>query len=332
MGTGPAQDLLEDILLPDLPIIDPHHHLLDHSGFKYEIPDLTADTTAGHNIVATVYLECGEHYRRDGDPALAPVGETEAVNRIAESLPRGGPKLCAGIVSRAKLSLGDAVDKVLNAHREAAPHRFCGIRDMTAWDSDPGIHLPQINLEPHLLTDPQFRRGASRLAKHGLPFDAFVYHHQLPDFIGFADAVPDLTIILNHIGAPLGIGRYAGRRTEVFEEWRQSMTELAKRPNVLVKLGGFAMVINGFGWHERETPVGSAELAAATRDWYLTVIDRFGPNRCMFESNFPVDRMSCSYVALWNSFKRIAADLSAPDKAALFHDTAARVYRLGDRK
>lgn len=318
----------EEILFPELPIVDPHHHLMNHYDMRYEIADLRADMENGHNVLATMYVECRRGYRETGKPALAPVGETELVNAIVEALPPGGPDFCAGIVSYADLTLGDALDEVLEAHREAAPKRFRGIRHLMAWDESETVHPRFINEYPGLADDPQFRRGAARLAKHGLVFDAWVYHHQLFDLARFAGAVPQLTLVLDHIGTPVGIGPYAGRRQEIFELWRTGIKALAAHANVIVKLGGLIMPINGFGWEERHPPVGSEELAATTRDWYLTAIDAFGPDRCMFESNFPMDRVSCPYNTLWNSFKRITAGFSDADKRALFHDTAARVYRL----
>jgi L-fuconolactonase len=318
----------EAILSPDLPIIDPHHHLMNHYGMVYEIDDLKADMANGHNILKTVYVECRRAYRESGPAALAPVGETELVNAIASALPRGRTDFCAGIVGHADLTLGDAVDAVLDAHQAAAPERFRGIRHLAAWDDDETVHMTMINADPRILDDHEFRRGAARLAARGLSFDSWIYHPQLPDFARFAQAVPDLSIVLDHIGMPVGVGRYAGRRAEVFENWRQGIRALAACPNVVVKLGGFVMPIAGFGWHERPVPAGSEELAQATRDYYLTVVDAFGPDRCMFESNFPMDREACGHNVLWNSFKRIAADFSDTEKDSLFRRTAARIYRL----
>lgn len=318
----------EEILLPGLPIVDPHHHLMNHYDMRYEIDDLRADMAGGHNVVATMYVECRRAYRETGDPALAPVGETELVEAIAAAQPPGATRFCAGIVAHADLTLGDAVDAVLEAHRAAAPRRFKGIRHLMAWDDSEIVHPRFINEYPGLADDPAFRRGAARLAEHGLTYDAWVYHHQLVDLARFARAVPELTIVLDHIGTPVGIGPYAGRRDAVFALWKQGIETLAPCPNVVVKLGGFTMPINGFDWHERHPPAGSEELAAVTRDWYLPVIDAFGPDRCMFESNFPMDREGAPYNTIWNSFKRITAGFSDQERRSLFHDTAARVYRL----
>jgi L-fuconolactonase len=318
----------EEILSPELPIIDPHHHLMNHYGMRYEIEDLKADMADGHNILATVYVECRRAYRESGPAALAPAGETELVDAVVSALPKGRTDFCAGIVGHADLTLGDDVDAVLDAHSAASPDRFRGIRHLAAWDADDTVHMTMINAHPAILDDPAFRQGAARLVSRGLSFDTWIYHPQLPDLARFAHSVPALTVVLDHIGMPVGIGPYQGRRAEVFDSWRRGIRALAACPNVVVKLGGFVMPISGFGWHERAVPVGSEELARITRDYYLTVIDAFGPDRCMFESNFPMDREACAYNVLWNSFKRIAAAFSEAEKDSLFCRTAARVYRL----
>jgi predicted TIM-barrel fold metal-dependent hydrolase len=294
----------------------------------YEIDDLKADMADGHNIQKTVYVECRRGYREGGPVSLVPVGETETVERIVSALPPGGTDFCAGIVPHADLLLGDAVDAVLDAHQAAAPTRFRGIRHLAAWDDDETVHLRMINEHPGILENTDFRRGAKRLAARGLSFDTWIYHPQLPELARFAHAVPELTIVLDHIGMPVGVGRYAGRRAEVYEDWRRGIAEVAACPNVVVKLGGFVMPITGFSWHERAVAVGSEELAWAMRDYSLPLIDAFGPDRAMFESNFPMDREGCAYNVLWNAFKRIAHGFSAEDKDRLFRATATRIYRL----
>jgi predicted TIM-barrel fold metal-dependent hydrolase len=317
----------EEILSPELPIVDPHHHFMNHHNMRYEIDDLRADMADGHNIVATMYVECRRAYRESGPAVLAPVGETELVERIASAQPKGGTAFCAGMVAHADLTLGATVDDVIDAHQAASP-RFRGIRHLAAWDDDEIVHLRMINEHKALLDDPAFREGAARLAARGISLDTWVYHPQLSALTRFARELPELAIVLDHLGMPVGVGRYADRREEVFETWRHGMRELAACPNVVVKLGGFVMPITGFGWEEREVSIGSEELADTTRRYYLTVIDAFGPDRCMFESNFPMDREACAYNVLWNSFKRIAAGFSDTERSSLFRDTAARVYRL----
>lgn len=320
----------EEILEPELPICDPHHHLWDHPGRRYLLDELLADTGSGHNVVATVFVECMSMYRADGPEAMRPVGETEFVNGLAAMSASGryGPmRMAAGIVSFADLTLGDRVGAVLDAHMAASP-RFRGIRHAAGWDASDQVRNSHTNPPPGLLGDARFRQGFAELSRRRLSFDAWLYHPQIPELTNLAKACPDSTIVLDHFGGPLGIGPYEGRRGEIFAYWQGAIRELARCPNVVAKLGGLVMPINGFGFHRRERPATSTELVQAIRDWCLHAIDCFGPDRCMFESNFPVDRASCSYHVLWNAFKRLAAGFGAADKAALFHDTAVRVYQL----
>lgn len=329
------QQVREDPIDPAYPIIDPHHHLWPLLGGRprtaeYLAADLARDATAGHNIIATVYLQCRSMYRTWGPEHLKPVGETEWVKEITDRHARevpGGPALAAGIVGHTDLRLTQ-VDEVLEAHLATAPGRFRGIRQGSTWTDEPEAIRPLSNYDRHLLLDPAFRRGFARLAHHGLSFDAWMYHPQLPELTDLARAFPDTPIVLNHFGGILGKGSFAGRRKEVFDEWRKSIEELARCPNVHMKLGGAVMQMFGFGWEERPLPPTSDELIAATGHFYRAAIDCFTPSRCMFESNFPVDKESCSYVVLWNSFKKMAAGFSAAERADLFMNTAARFYRL----
>ncbi|MSP42125.1 MAG: amidohydrolase [Alphaproteobacteria bacterium] len=321
----------EEALEPGLPIIDPHHHLWDHPGSRYFLDELCVDTNSGHNVVATVFVDCASMYRSSGPEHLRPVGETEFVNGVGAQSGSGqyGPmRACAAIVGHADLSLGSAVGEVLDAHKAAAPARFKGIRHITAWDPDPGMQRSFSHLTKGMLKEKKFQQGAAELVKRGMTFDAFFYHPQIADLTEFARAVPDLTIILDHFGGPIAIGPYEGKRLDIFPQWKKDMAELAKCPNVNVKIGGINMPMNGFGWHKNALPPTSEQLAAATRDYYVHTIDAFGPSRCMFESNFPVDKRSVSYGVLWNSFKRLASGFSASDKAALFAGCASRVYKM----
>jgi predicted TIM-barrel fold metal-dependent hydrolase len=321
----------EAALEPALPIVDPHHHLWVHPGSRYELEELLADTGQGHNIRATVFVECKAMYRADGPEHLKPVGETEYVNGIAAKSASGGfgeMRACAGIVGFADLRLGNAVDEVLEAHIAAAPARFRGIRHASAFDASPEVRPSHTNPPEGLLGHTDFREGFRRLAKYKLTFDAWLYHRQIPELTALARANPETTIIFDHFGGPIGIGPYEGRRDEIFAQWKKDVAELASCQNVVAKLGGINMAVNGFGWHKRELPPTSDQLVAATRDWYLHSIDVFGPSRCMFESNFPVDKLSCSYGVLWNAFKKIVSGFTAEEKKQLFHDTAARVYRI----
>lgn len=321
----------EAALEPALPIVDPHHHLWDHPGSRYELDELMADAAQGHNIRATVFVECKSMYRDSGPDALKPVGETEYVNGIAAKSASGGfgeTRVAAAIVGFADLRLGNAVDEVLEAHIAVAPARFRGIRHASAFDDSPDVRASHTLPPKGLLGLPAFREGYARLAKYGLSFDAWLYHTQIPELTALARANPETTIVFDHFGGPIGIGPYEGKRAEIFAQWKKDVAELASCPNVVAKLGGINMAVNGFGWHKRDLPPTSDELVAATRDWYLHSIDVFGPGRCMFESNFPVDKLSCSYGVLWNAFKKIARGFSETEKASLFHDTAKRVYRL----
>jgi predicted TIM-barrel fold metal-dependent hydrolase len=324
----------EPILDPGLPIVDPHHHLWDNRGYRYLFADLLADTSSGHDIRATVFLQCRSMYRADADPALAPVGETEFVNGAAAMSASGvyGPtRLCAGIVGFADLLLGAGVERVLEAHLRAAGDRFKGIRNSSVWDQDPTVKTVPGDIPRGLLLDGKFREGFARLHRYGMSFDAWLFHHQIPDLADLARAFPDTIIVLNHIGGPIGINAYAGQRDEVFRRWRDSIAELARAPNVYCKLGGMGMNVMGFGFDDAEkhpAPVSSELLAAAWRPYVEHCIGAFGVERCMFESNFPVDKRTVSYAVLWNAFKRLAAGCSAGEKTALFSETARRAYRL----
>jgi predicted TIM-barrel fold metal-dependent hydrolase len=270
-------------------------------------------------------------FKQDGPEALRPVGETEFVNGIAAMSASGlygKTRIAAGIIGTANLRLGDAVGAVLDAQTAAGGGRFRGIRLGAAWDPNQAVPSHRTNPGQGLLLRDDFRVGFKHLASRKLTFEAWLYHRQIPDVTSLARAFPSTTIILNHFGGPLGIGPYAGRSKDIYAEWKKSISELATCPNVVAKLGGINMEINGFGWHERSRPPGSQELCDATRHYYDFTIEKFGVDRCMFESNFPVDMASCSYTVLWNSFKRLTASFSAAEKAKLFHDTAARVYRL----
>ena len=319
----------EDPITPDMPVLDPHHHFWERPGDVYLLEQLLADTGSGHRVNQTVFVECRSMYRTEGPAELRPVGEVEFVAGIAaaNAAAGGATGVAAGIVGYADLTLGDAVAPVLEALAEAGRGRFRGIRCTAAWDASPEITTARAN-SAGMLADANFRRGLACLERMGLAFDCIVYHPQLPEVADMARAFPGLTIILNHVGRPLGVGPYTGRREDLLLEWRRGIDAAAQCPNVVVKVGGLGNPISGFDWHRRPFPPGSREIAAAAAPYYLYCIEKFGADRCMFESNFPVDRQSCSYTVCWNAFKRLTRDFSATEQADLFHNTAARAYRL----
>jgi predicted TIM-barrel fold metal-dependent hydrolase len=321
----------EEILDPARPIVDPHHHLWDRGGQRYLIDELTSDIASGHKIIATVYVEARSMYRAGGPEAFRPVGEVEFANGAAAMSASGGygpAAVCAGIVGHVNLLLGDGAKAVLEAEIAAGPGRFRGIRHSSAWDADANVAHMYATRPRGLLLDATFRKGFACLAPLGLSFDAWLFHPQIDELTDLASAFPDTGIVLDHCGGPAGIGSYANRRAEIFAVWKRSIQEIAKCPNVVVKLGGLAMRLFGYDFHERSAPPSSEELAAVWRPYMETCIEALGPERCMFESNFPPDKGQCSYQVIFNAFKRIAAPYSEAEKTALFSKTAMDVYRL----
>jgi predicted TIM-barrel fold metal-dependent hydrolase len=323
----------EAALEPGLPIIDPHHHFWETSQRgRYLLPDLLADIGGGHNIVSTVFLECRAMYRKAGSREVAPVGEVEFVNGIAAMSASGnyGPcRVAEAIVGGGDLTVGARVRELLEAEIAVAGGRLRGLRHGVAWDGSDAVGKYSSRAVPeHQVRDAKFREGMAQLAPLGLSFESWQYHPQLSDAVDLARAFPNTTIILNHVGGILGVGPYAGHRAEVLAGWKKDIAELAKCPNVNMKLGGLGMVSVGFDFHERDVPPSSEDLAAAWRQYIEPCIEAFGVNRCMFESNFPPDKQSCGYTELWNAFKRITAGASAAEKTALYSGTAARVYRI----
>lgn len=307
---------------PELPIVDAHHHLWDRGGHRYLVPEFAAEA-GGHRVEASVYVECLSNYDESATPALRPVGETAFV----ASLPEWGARIAAGIVAAADLSLGEGVSHVLDAHERAGGAAFKGVRYVTAFDSSPdvrGMYPTRLGM----LRERAVQRGAAMLADRGHTLDVWLYFHQLDDVVELAIACPGLVIVVDHCGGPIGIGPYAANRAEVFLQWREAIAAVSRCPNVVMKFGGLAMTLAGFGWRSQSTPPDSRALEAAWRPYFQECIERFGPQRCMFESNFPVDRTGCTYVGLWNAFKKLSSGLDAESRAALFGGTARRVYRL----
>jgi len=320
----------EEAIEPERPIVDAHHHLWDKPGGRYLLDEMLADIGNGHNVVATVFVEGKRHWRTDVPEAMRPVGETEMVADIAEDamMREAAAHVGAAIVGYADLRLGEAVGPVLDAHVEAGRGRFRGIRDTSAWHADPEARGSVIVQPAGMLYDPGMRAGLEQLARRKLVFDAWMYHTQLIDVIDLAHDLPQLAIVLNHVGGPIGNGPYAGRSGEVAQDWRHFMVRLSRFDNVVVKLGGFGMPMTGFDFHERPLPPTSQDLSTAWGKTMGAAIDIFGAERCMFESNFPVDKGTASYPVLWNAFKKIASRRTETEKDALFFGTARRIYGL----
>ncbi|MFT5390535.1 MAG: L-fuconolactonase [Gammaproteobacteria bacterium] len=317
----------ETAIEPELPICDPHHHLwLDegHSGWPYTLENLHRDTGAGHNIVQTVFLECHAQYRTDGPEHLRPVGETEFVVDLAEQSTRSGNAQINGIMGRADLRLGKAVEEVLAAHEHAGRGRFRGVRYITAQDPHPGLAMG----DSAPMDDAEYLAAVKSIGTLGYTYDAMVYHPQLAELAQVARQCSDTPIVINHLGGFLGVGPYRGKRESTIVTWLNALAELAQCPNTYIKLGGIGMPMMGLRWDKDERPPNSEELADPWAEPIQRVIELFGPERCMFESNFPVDERGAGYVTIWNAFKRIAARYSDAEKRDLFHDSAARAYRL----
>jgi L-fuconolactonase len=321
----------EDALDPDQPIVDAHHHLYDRPGNRYLLDELVQDLRSGHDVRATVFVQARSMLRANGPEPMKPVGETEFANGVAELCASGayGPtRVCAAIVGFADLNLGDDVRAVLEAHIAAAGGRFRGIRHIVAWDSDSSLLNAAYPTSEDLLATREFRAGFAQLAPLGLSFDAWLLFPQIPRLTALARAFPQTSIVLNHCGGIARIGRHARRAPEVYTQWSRALRELAACPNVVVKLGGLGMPLSGFGFEARERAPSSAELAVAWRPWMELCIETFGSGRCMFESNFPADKVSYGYGVGWNAMKRIAAGASRHEKDNLFWRTASRFYQL----
>ena len=324
----------EDIVDPDQPIIDTHHHLWVLPSETYLLPEILKDTETekgtGHKIVATVYADCGSFYRPDGPAHLKTIGETEFANGIAAQAHSGvfGPaKICAGIFSNADYR-DPKIGETLDAHIAHAPERFRGIRTHTVQDPL-GALGAYPNAPEDMMVSKPFLNGLKEMAKRDLVSDMWGFHHQILRTAEMARAVPEASIVLDHLGTPLGMDAYKGKQAEVYEEWKRGINDIAKCENVVMKLGGMNMHFNGFDWHKPSLPPTSDQLTEAYRPYYLYAIEKFGPNRCMFESNFPMDKRAVSYNVLWNMHKKMVKDFSKTEKQQMFYDTANRIYRLG---
>lgn len=327
----------EEILEPERAIIDPHHHLWKKRFNRdYLLPDLWRDTGSGHNIIKTVFMECRAFYRREGPEHLRPVGETEFIADLSRQSREDSRKQAyiAAIVAHTDLTLAGTSEQLLlealEQHRQASHGLLRGIRHSAARDKRPEDLFIVGSAPPYLQGKESFRKGMRIIAEQGLTYDTWHYHHQNLDFLDLARAVPECTMVLDHFGSPLGIGIYKHCRDEIFQQWKQEIAEIAKCPNVFAKLGGLAMPDNGFGWHLAARPPTSDEFIQAQKKYYLHAIECFGPERCMFESNFPVDRLSINYHVLFNAYKKMVSDFSEDEKQAMFYSTAEKVYSLQD--
>ncbi|MCB8881119.1 amidohydrolase family protein [Acidisoma cellulosilytica] len=316
----------EDVIDAGQPIIDAHHHLWDEPLAPYQLPDLIADAKAGHRIAATVYVEAKSHLRDSGPDHLKPVGETEFAAGCYRVV--GETRFCAAIVGFTDLTCGGFTQECLEAHVAAGQGRFRGVRARAAWHAHPALRPPADGPPAGLLADPAFQQGAAQLAQMGLTLDIWVFHTQLPEVAALARALPDLPMVINHCGGPLGIGPFQGQRTEVFQSWQKDLASLTRFDNLHVKLGGLGMPRIGFGFQKREAPPDSQTVATAWGPYFAACIEAFGPNRCMFESNFPVDKGAISYPILWNALKLASSQYSATEKNALFSETAANFYKI----
>ncbi|MEX0406843.1 amidohydrolase family protein [Aquibium sp. LZ166] len=317
---------------PDFPIIDAHHHLWDKPGARYLFEEMAADLASGHNVVATISAEGKTGFWTGGPEHLRPAGETEMIAALAQRcVAETGSRvrIAAGIVGYVDLSVGQAAGDALDRHAEVSGGRLRGIRDTSAWHADPEARGSVILPPPGKLYDPGFRRGLAELTRRNLVFDAWMYHTQLNELADLAHAAPDTRFVLNHQGGPIGIGPYAGRRAEVFDDWLYFMKKLAGFDNISVKLGGFGMLMSGFPFAEHPVPADSSQLADAWAPYMRACIELFGAARCMFESNFPVDKGTASYCTVWNAFKKIVADGSPTERHELFFGCANRTYGLG---
>lgn len=327
--TGPNDAWLatysEPVIEPDLPIIDPHHHLWLRNGYLYLLPELAADMASGHNIIATVYAECRSMYRINGPAAERSLGETEFVAGIAamsDSGTFGSTDACAAMFGSIDLTLGAKIEPLLERHIALSGGRFKGVRYSTGWDAAPEIH--NIAAAPEMLADARVREAIAVLDRMGLSLDVWLYHPQLDEVTDLARAFPNLTIILNHVGSPIMGGPYRDKLDDMRNDWAAAIKRVAECPNVFIKLGAVPMRRIG----DKSIPPGSEEVAAAWQPYIEPCIEAFGADRCMFESNFPVQKRWASYQVTWNAFKRIASGASPHEKAALFADSAARAYRI----
>ena len=327
--------LIEDPILPNIPIIDPHHHLWDVGFGRYYIEELLEDiNSSGHNILSTVYIMSSSNtkiYSKDGLEEFKPLTEIEfatSEGKRADLIPNNKVKVNASIVGSVDLTYGNKLQPVLEKAVNISEGRLKGIRMLLASHTDPRISSGAVKSDLGLMLHPNFIDGAKCIQDANLSLDFWIYHTQLNEMEKIARALPDLTIILNHIGGPIHLGEYEGKQAATHREWRSAMMRLSRIPNINVKLGGLGMAVNGAKFHNSKFPPNSVQLSDVWKPWIYETIDMFGFDRCMFESNFPVDKGSCSYGALWNAFKILAKDMSDDEINKLFSKNAAKIYKI----
>lgn len=320
----------EPALDASVPLCDTHHHLWERPQAPYLLPQMEADLASGHRVERTVFVEWRSHWLTEGPECLRPIGEIAFARRVQSEAARrpSGSDVCAGIVGFVDLCLGERAGPVLEAAVRAGDGRLRGLRYVASWDDDPEVLGGTAAKGPGLYRDDDFRAGFRLLREFGLSFDAWLFQTQLDDVIHLARSFPDQPIVMNHTAGVLGIGRYAGHRYELFDQWHRGVRELADCPNVFIKLGGLGMKRCGLPFYGESEKASSLVLAQAWRPWIESCLDAFGAERCMIGSNFPVDGATCSYRVLWNTFKHLLRGASEEERAAVFHDTAVRFYRL----
>ena len=334
---GWIDKIQEEIIEPGLPIIDPHHHLWhgpvqeqgDNNPYRYLLEDLWNDTGSGHDIKKTVFIDCGQEYYEEGPQEFKPVGETEFVVEIAKQAQLDPLKSqISGIIGHVDMMLGDSAREVLEAHNEKGEGLFRGIRHSGGWDANEAVKNAHSEPTEQIYLEDKFQRGLQQLINLNMVFDTWHYHNQISDLTVLAKALPNLRIVHDHFGGPLGIGPYEGKKDLVFGKWKDDISALSECPNVYSKLGGLAMPINGWNLHKRDLPATSDELVNLHKAYYSHTIESFGVERCMFESNFPVDKQSISYHVLWNAFKKMSLGFTEEEKHYLFYETAREFYSL----
>lgn len=315
-----------DLKMGEELIVDAHHHLVDGAP-PYLLDEFDRDHD-GLRLVGSLFVECSFRLSGGGSAERSTLAETAAVARLDSEARARGPRPWLGIIAHAPLRLGESVGRLLDEHIAAAGGRLVSIRNVSAWDPDPALRHLRADPPPALLSMRSFREGFRQLAPRGLAFDAWLYHTQIDELRDLAETFPETTVVLNHMGGPVGVGPYAGRSDEVFSAWRQALRRLAGCPNVYVKIGGLGMRTSGLDIFDRARRADAGELADRWRPFVETCIGIFGAGNCMFESNFPVDAQACDYRTLWATFSRIAADCDPAEQRALFGGTACRAYRL----